>query len=167
MLSRHNIPAAAGPGIGKQTSPPFRGVTLIEVLVGLCVLSLALGMAVEGIMMCRSIGARAAVTQQLTLAAQDGLSRAAAEPFDRFTSGTLETERILGGGEDARAGGGGGRIRASIAQTAHLDSPSLKEITIRASWVGGKQPLSVVLCTRVARVSNKPGAQTQAERKSP
>ena len=135
--------------MNKIPDKTIAGVTLIECLVclGLALVGLTLGL--EALRVCRTIGTRSNTMAALSLAAQESLAEASTQPFDSLSSGTVRTERMLGG--DARTGAAG--IAATIERRVTPVGSDLKEVTVEAEWQGGKDPLRVTLATRVARPS--------------
>jgi hypothetical protein len=131
----------------KRPSPAARGVTLFECLIFCGVVVVVLTMGLEAIRVCRTIAVRSEVVSALSLAANDELSRAAIAPFDTLTSGTTSRTVTLTEGDPRSPR----PIHASIKCRTQPLSPYLKEITVTADWIGGKDPARVVLATRVAR----------------
>jgi len=120
---------------------------LLECLIVCGLVILALTMGLEALRVCRGIDTRARVVSALSLAAQKDLASTAAEPFDSLTSGTTQTTLDL---PSAGAASGSG-VPADLERSVAVISPNLKEITVRLSWRGGKDPCSVTMTTRVAR----------------
>ncbi len=127
--------------------PAVRGVMLLECLIFCGVVVVVLTLGLEAIRVCRAVAMRSEVVSALSLAANDELSRTTIAPFDTLTSGTTSRTVTLteGGPLSSRP------IHASIERRVQPLSPNLKEITVTADWIGGKDPARVVLATRVAR----------------
>lgn len=126
-----------------------RGITLLECLLCMMILSGTVVLGLKALIICRSLSTRAMVLHTLSLKTNELLAESTLEPFDALTSGT--TRRVVTAGEigsESRT-----EIRARIERTITPLSPTLKEITVRAEWVGGKNPLDVSMSTRVARTS--------------
>lgn len=140
-----------------------RGLTMLECLICCAIFVIVLTMGLQAITICRSIGTRATVMNALTLEAQNGLARAAAIPFDDLTSGTyavpmrLTLPRAVGdaGAFTTPTLAGAAFVPATLDWRITPLSPILKEVTIVASWRGGKDPLAVKLTTRVVRRPEK------------
>lgn len=131
--------------------PPrrLRGITLLECLLCMMILSGTVVMGLKALIICRSLSTRAMVLQTLSLKANEILAESALEPFDALTSGTMQSVVTAGEiGSESRT-----EIRARIERTVAPLSPTLKEISVRAEWVGGKNALHVSMSTRVARSS--------------